>query len=177
MRSPLRAEQRTVAFDDMTKGADDEIQEGARDDNGGEQIQNQADGQRHGEAGDDAGAGSLPEHKQNAADDDGGQVGVADRCPGAVKAGLQRFIQRQPGAQLFFYPLENQDVAIDGCSNRDEKAGDGRQGERHWEQLEDGDVQKYEHNQSQIGRQSRQTIINQHERQHDDDANDAGLHA
>ena len=97
--------------------------------------------------------------------------------PGAVEAGFQRGLQRQARAQFFLDALENENVAIDGRADRDEEAGDGGQGQRDWQELEDGDVEKDEDDQCQIGGDAGKAVIDQHESQDDDDADDAGLHA
>src|SRR3954471_5463655 len=51
--------------------------------------------------------------QERGADDEGGDVGVENRGPGAVVAGVDRRLRRGAAAQLFAYALVDQNVRVD----------------------------------------------------------------
>src|SRR3989337_446988 len=87
-----------------------QVQQGARCDNGGEHADQHADGQRYREALDDTSPEGPSEPYEDGAGNEGGDVRISDRGPGARPAGLDRTLQRSAGAQLFLQALRTQPV-------------------------------------------------------------------
>src|SRR3712207_9377088 len=77
-------------------------------------FRSDAEAKRQRESLDDAGTGVTAEPVEDEAGDHRRDVGVADRRPGVVEAGLDRARQRASRAQLLLEPGENQEVRVDG---------------------------------------------------------------
>src|SRR5690606_28271499 len=101
------------------------MQKSSGDDHSGEKVDDQTQRQRDRETRDDACPRCLSEHKQNAADNDGGKVRVADRLPRPVEACLKSAVEIAACPHLFFDSLEDQDIAVYCGTNRNQKPGDG----------------------------------------------------
>ena len=101
----------------------DQEQELARDDNGREHGDQNAQGQSQGEALDDGSA----EKPQNGAGDERRGVGIADGSPGAGKAVVNRSHQLFAGLEFFLHPFKNQNVGVNRHTDGQNEPGDSGQ--------------------------------------------------
>ena len=91
----------------------DQMEQGAGDDDGGEHADHHADRQRQGETLDDAGAEGAAEPEQDGARDQRRQVRIADRRPGPAETQIGRRRQVTAFAQLLPHAFEDQHVGVD----------------------------------------------------------------
>ena len=64
---------------------------------------------------------------QDGAGDQGREVRVPDRRPGAGEAQVDGLTQRAAGAQLLLHALEDEHVGVDGHADGQDEAGDARE--------------------------------------------------
>ncbi len=98
--------------------------QGPGDGDRGEHRDEHADDQHEAEAADRRGS----EQEQDRRGDQARHVGVEDRVPGPVEAGLDRRRQGLAEPQLLLRPLEDQDVGVHRHAHREHEARDARPG-------------------------------------------------
>ena len=76
-----------------------------------------------------AGPKVAPKTKQDEANDERGQVGIAYGRPGPVKPSRNGFRKVKASAQLFFDAFENENIGIYGHTGGEQETGNGGQGE------------------------------------------------
>src|SRR5262245_35096843 len=106
--------------------AEHEIEDHAREQNGGEHVGDQPHAQRDGEALDRAGA----ELEEEEGADQRGQVGVENGAEGTVVAQGDRLTNALLVAQLLTNALEDQHVGVDCHADREHQTRDAGQRER-----------------------------------------------
>src|SRR3989338_3749124 len=105
----------------------EKTQESSGDDNAGKKRNENTKEEGQGEAAD--GTGGVQERpiervKENQTGDNGGQISVLDRVPGPDKTQLETDRPGTPGPDFFPITLENEDVAVDGHTDRKQETGD-----------------------------------------------------
>src|SRR5574337_1807449 len=103
-----------------------EIDEDARDGNAGDDTGKHAYDQGDGEAPDRPG----PQQEEHNRPDDRRHVGVDDSDHGAPPAGLHRLTYTLAGSEAFFDFFVDDDVGIDGDTDREDLSGNSRKRER-----------------------------------------------
>ncbi len=132
-----------------------ESQERARDGVSRKHADRNTDKERQGKTGDDRGAGVLAEPVKDGAGDHRRDVRVTNRWPGVGEAELDRLGRRlRPRSQLFLQSGENEDIRVDGHTDREHETRNSRQGERDWNELEERQYQQGVNTKRQHGQET-----------------------
>ncbi len=121
----------------------------------------------------DRGAAEVPQDERG---HQGRHVGVEDRAPRPVEAGLDGRVQRLAGAQLFLGPFEDEDVGVHRHAHREHEARDAGERQGHRDGPEQGEVDEHVEQQRDARDDARQPVVDEHEREHEADADEARQH-
>ena len=144
------------------------VDQAAREQHRREHRGQDAEAVHHGEAAHRPGA----EREQRDAGDQRGDVGVEDRAPGALVAGVDRRLRRGAAAQLLADALVDQHVGVDRHAERQRDGGDAGQRQRGLQH------RQHRHQQQQVDRQrdrrdhAEQQVVDAHEQRDRDEAVD-----
>src|SRR5262245_49901688 len=142
--------------------SEDGVEQRPRDEDGGEQIGQNADAQGDRESLDRS--GSVAEQEDRG--DEGGQVGVDDGAQGLGEPASHRRLHRLSEPQLFPDSLEDQHVGVHRHSDGERDSRDSRERQRGSEITHRSEQEQNIQSESQIRVHPRQPVIDEHEQHH-----------